>query len=599
MRRLECQAIGESAETARRTSRPCDRPQSMYRFEDAGRGTVEEASEVRPQRRGFTLTGLLGMVATVGILAATVFPVFDRVREIVCRSGVNNVTLAIQMCLADNCDAPPPKEHRADVNVALAQNDDQTTGEPAMTNNTPAAPVRPSEQFRADGNSDPDRRAARRKVGEVVVTFDLLPTSMSFNLPAYPFLVTENGIRYCNEWVETYDVNVRPDSKAAGADSMEPAMDQENRYTRMWIESQNEARIVVRTRGALCNPDGIIAHANVPSGSPYGDGDWMDEWYIIYPDGVHIRKSRVYTFYAAESRPFGWKRTPPNYVHEFQEIMFKGDPGHLPEDDIETEALTLIKMNGARSTISYDPYPIHWRPTEEELYASFGEFSNANIVVINTKSEYRPFVIARPDNVTVSPYTPDKLPLPRVFQCWPATPRPDQGYGMALGHIINWEHYQKTKNTLTQIYLSGWTNSRTPWTELLPRAKSWLHPAEMKFPDEKQAMARGYDPAQGAYLIDSKTGTQSGVIHFELAASEDSPIVNPVFLVNNWGAKGAVLEIDGSVMDYGSDFRLGHYGTLDVDDGRAWKGVLVVWVQMDSFKPVRIRLSPASFHPDG
>ena len=555
------------------------------------------------RRRGFTLIELLVVIAIIGILAAMAFPVFARAREpareAVCLSNVKNIALAVQMYLADNDDTLPPEEHRADVNAALVQCTNSTTGESAMRSNTPAAPIRSPEQFRADGNSDPDHRATRRKAGEVVVTFDLLPTSMSFNLPAYPFLVTENGIRYCNEWVETYDSNVRPDSDGAGADSMEPAMDEDNRYSRMWIESQNEARIVVRTRGALCNPAGIIAHANVPSGSPYGDGDWMDEWYIIYPDGVHVRKSKVYTFYAAESRPFGWKRTPPNYIHEFQEIMFKGQPGHLPEDDIETEALTLIKMNGDCSTVSYDPYPIHQRPTEEELYASFGEFRDANIVVVNTKSEYRPFVIARPDDVTVSPYAPDELPLPRVFQSWPRTPDPSRGYGTALGHIINWAHYQKTKNTLTQIYLSGWTNSRTPEAVLVPLAKSWLHPAEMRFPDETRAIARGYDPAQRAYLIDSKTGAQPGVIHFKLAASERSPIMNPVFLINNWGTKGAVLEIDGSVIDHGSRFRFGHYGTLDMDDGREWKDVLVVWVQMNSFKPVRIRLWPANFDAKG
>ncbi len=283
---------------------------------------------------------------------------------------------------------------------------------------------------------------------------------MSFDLPAYPCLVTENGIRYTNEWIETYDPEV-------GEASFEPHMDRRNRYSRMWVESQNEARIVVRWRGALCNTDEVIAHANVPSGSPYGDGDWMDEWYIIYPDGVHVRKSRAYTYYAPVSRPFGWDRRPPNYIHEFQEMMFWGQPGHLPEDDIETEALTLIKMNGDHATVSFDPYPIHLHPTEEEIYASFGEFRDSNIVVINTKSEYHPFIIAREEGVSVSPYPPERLPLPRVFQSWPARPDRHRGYdAVALGHVINRSYYQKTKNTLTQIYLSGWTNSAAPETEL-------------------------------------------------------------------------------------------------------------------------------------
>ena len=92
--------------------------------------------------------------------------------------------------------------------------------------------------FKAVGNSDPDHRAPKRKRGEVVVTFDLLPAKMSFNLPSFPCLVTENNISFYNGWTETYD-------EAAGDGSCEPLMDFDNVYSRMWIESQNDARIVV------------------------------------------------------------------------------------------------------------------------------------------------------------------------------------------------------------------------------------------------------------------------------------------------------------------------------------------------------------------
>jgi hypothetical protein len=73
---------------------------------------------------------------------------------------------------------------------------------------TPAAPIRSPERFRADGNGDPDHRATRGKTAEAVVTFDLLPTGMIFDLPALPCLVSENGIHYYNGWTETYDPDV-------------------------------------------------------------------------------------------------------------------------------------------------------------------------------------------------------------------------------------------------------------------------------------------------------------------------------------------------------------------------------------------------------
>jgi len=437
-----------------------------------------------------------------------------------------------------------------------------------------------SQTFEAEGNIDPEHRAPSEKRGEVVVTFDLLPTKMSFNLPSFPCLVTENNISYYNGWTETYDSEI-------GGGSFEPLMDFNNLYSRMWIESQNKARIVVRWCGALCNPDGIIAHTDVPSGSPYGDGDWMDEWYIIYPDGVHVRKSRIYTYYAPVSRPFGWNREPPNYVHEFQEMLFLGDEedaGHVPEDDINIEALTLIKMNGDFTSISYDSYPIHSEPTEEELYAAFGEFSNANIFVVNTKSVYHPFTIGREAGVSVSPYAPESWPLPRIFQSWPDYPDPDSGYeGAALGHMINREHYKKTKNTLTQIYLSGWTNSSQPDTMLVPLGKSWLYAPAIDVLSGCESI--GYDQSQRAYVIVAK----DEMMTFTLNGSSESPIYNPCFLIKNWNTDTAPeISINGHSQTWGTNNRYG----LELNEFEVHEAV--IWIMKKANSPFTLTVFGAN-----
>jgi prepilin-type N-terminal cleavage/methylation domain-containing protein/prepilin-type processing-associated H-X9-DG protein len=68
------------------------------------------------RQKAFTLIELLVVIAIIGILAAMVFPVFARAREsarkAVCLSNVKNITLAIQMYLADNNDTLPPSERR-------------------------------------------------------------------------------------------------------------------------------------------------------------------------------------------------------------------------------------------------------------------------------------------------------------------------------------------------------------------------------------------------------------------------------------------------------------------------------------------------------
>lgn len=439
-------------------------------------------------------------------------------------------------------------------------------------------------KFKATGNTDPNHRAERLKRGEVVVTFDMLPTKMSFNLPSFPCLVTENGILYYNGWTETYD-------EAAGDGSCEPLMDFDNVYNRMWIESQNDARIVVRFRGALVSSDGIIAHKDAPTVSPYGAGDWVDERYIIYPDGIHVRHSKIYTYFAPTSKPFGWDRDPPNYIFEFQEMLFNGDPGKLPEDDIQTEALTLIKMNGDHTTISYDPYPVHFDPEEDELYASFGDFWNANIFVVNTKSEYHPFTIGREEGVSISPYAPERETREGIFQSWPQNPNREEGYaGAALGHIIHRTLYKKTETTIEQIYLSGFTNSKEPHKELAPLGRSWLHAPKLKIINGKAA-SYGYDPSQRAYLIGSNNEEQIDSIEFEIAASENSPVVNPAFLINNRGEGGVKLEVNGSVLEIGDDYRIGNYNTIEIDDGREWNDVLILWLNAESSESLQVKIS--------
>ncbi len=69
------------------------------------------------QRQGFTLIELLVVIAIIAILAAMLFPVFARARELArkiqCLSNVKNIAMAVQIYLADY-DRFPPKEHTAE-----------------------------------------------------------------------------------------------------------------------------------------------------------------------------------------------------------------------------------------------------------------------------------------------------------------------------------------------------------------------------------------------------------------------------------------------------------------------------------------------------
>jgi hypothetical protein len=415
----------------------------------------------------------------------------------------------------------------------------------------------------------------------VEVYFDLVPTKMRFSMPCYPCMVTENDIHYSNGWTETYD------PKASG--SCEVLWDRDARYARMWIESQNPARIIVRVRAALADPDGYIAHSDIPSGSPYGKGDWTDEWYYIYPDGVHTRHVRIYSGLAAQSltvtdetfqgiTPIN--EIPPNVVHEYQEEFIFGQNGHIPEEDIEPEALTLIKMDGRSKTISYKPYP-----------KDFGEFSTANIKVVNLKSQYKPFTISLPYGIENEPYPPEG-PLPHVFQTWPGQVK-QNGYSASLGHILNWWHYLRTENRLEQIYLSGMTNTKDPVEELLPLAKSWLRPPQLRMSGvEPQYKVRIYDPAQRVYIVPRKDRgprefTFSLTEYLDPESETQAPvwIVNPAFIIKNWGTSDVELTVDDKIVKPGRDFRIGYEETQTGTD-------LILWLKTKSQKAMSFVIKP-------
>jgi hypothetical protein len=439
-------------------------------------------------------------------------------------------------------------------------------------------------KFEATGPTQPVKFDNSQFKGAVKVTFDLIPTIMSFDLPWTYAMVNRQGVRFSTLAAETYDP--RDFDGSGGLASFEPGMDREGRYVRAWLEHQSDARKVIRIRYALANNLYDIAHPDIPSGSPYGKGDWVDEWFTIYPDGVFTRHMRIYTGLAHVSRPFGFDREPPNVVHEFMELNVQGPPGHKPTDDIEIEALTLIRLLGAHTgipfedglstTISFKPYP-----------EDFGDFRDANIMLLNLTSEYKPFTIGMPYGVRVQPYWPeDELPL--VFQTWGYSP--SRGYSSSIGHMLNFWHYRRTDNTIEQVYLHGMTNTEDPASELVPLAWSWISAPRLRMDGlETDYMQYTYDPAQRAYVVPRK-GRGPVSLEFMLQAEDeerDAPgwIINPAFVVKDWDEPGVVLKVGGKTIKRGKNFRVGYEQTPTGKD-------LVIWLKMKSNKNSTFAITP-------
>ena len=318
-------------------------------------------------------------------------------------------------------------------------------------------------------------------------------------------------------------------------------------------------------------------------------GDWTDEWYYIYPDGMHTRHVRIYTGLAAQSltvtdQQFNGappiREIPPMVVHEFHEEFIFGQDGHVPGDDIELEAMTFIKMDGSSRNISFDPYP-----------KDFGDFTMANIMIVNTRSEYKPYTIFIPQGLEQQSY-PLEGKAPHVFQTWPSNPG-DKGYSVSLGHALNWWHYKRNDTILEQVYLSGMIHSEDPGRELLPLAKSWLEYPHLLMDGLKPSyIETSYDQAQRAYIIpDKQNGPRK--IRFELGFPEEFEqeenipvnIVNPVFIVPAWGRADAAIKVNGSKLTRGDEYRMGYEKGKIAED-------LVIWLDYDADKKTAFEIIP-------
>jgi hypothetical protein len=304
---------------------------------------------------------------------------------------------------------------------------------------------------------------------------------------------------------------------------------------------------------------------------------------------MHTRHVRIYTGLAEQSAlvtdqtfegTVPIREIPPNVVHEFHEEFIFGQSGHVPEDDIETAPQTLIMMNGHSKIISYKPYP-----------KEFGECAAANIKVINLKSEYRPYIICIPQGIENEPYPPEGS-LPHIFQTWPRNPK-ENGYSTSLGHILNWWHYYRSDNRLEQVYLSGMIQSENPVKELLPLAKSWLRPPQLVMKGiEPKYKVHIYDQAQRAYII-RRPNKDSAHLKFKLDDYQDNGeksnapvwIINPTFVIKDWGKKNIALKVNGKMLKSGQDYFVGYENTKTGID-------MVLWIKLKSRKATTFEVLP-------
>jgi len=439
------------------------------------------------------------------------------------------------------------------------------------------------------------------RVGEaadVVVRFDETPNRLVFwrGTSYIPAWVTENGIWYTNEFYEMQT----PDMPT----STEPMADKQARYSHARILESSEARVVVLWRYAPVSVNYDLVNVDPLTGW----GDWVEETYTVYPDGSCVRKIKVWS-----SKP----RVDPaeggawNNFRQYHEAIIINPPGTRPEDNIRTEALTLANMKGEAHTYSWaDGPPGGKADFDAETLAVLHRISDldtgghrwlaqppgGNILRVNLKARYSPYVVVDPRNVAIDCYAGEIIRERSIFPWWNHWPvsqqirsngrwslAPDRVSHSSLAHIQSWRPYEETADGVTMLMLNGLTDK--PAEALVPLAKSWLSPSRMDV-DGEGFRGEGFDPAERAFVLARTGAAGPGRIAVTLRASAESPAVNPVLRVRRWDQALPRVEIGGRPAAAGKDVRAGLIPGLEGDD-------LVLWIRGEWTSPVRISIAPA------
>ena len=439
------------------------------------------------------------------------------------------------------------------------------------------------------------------RVGEaadVVVRFDETPNRLIFwrGTSYIPAWVTENGIWYTNEFYET--------QVPAMATSAEPMADKQARFSHARILESSEARVVVLWRYAPVSVNYDLVNIDPLTGW----GDWVEETYTVYPDGSCVRKIKVWSskprLDPAEGREW-------NNFRQYHEAIIINPPGTRPEDNIATGALTLANMKGEVHTYSWaDGPPGEKASFDAETLATLHRISDfdtdghqwlvrpagGNILRVNLKARFSPYVIVDPRNVAIDCYAGEIIRERSIFPWWNHWPvsqqirssgrwalAPDRVSHSSLAHIQSWRPYEETADGVTMLMLNGLTEK--PAEALLPLAKSWLSPPKMDVEGEA-FRGEGFDPAERAFVVARLRRDGPGGATVVLRASKDSPAVNPVLRIRRWDAAIPRVEIDGRPAAAGPDVRAGLIPGLEGDD-------LVLWVRGEWTSSVRISIAPA------
>lgn len=398
---------------------------------------------------------------------------------------------------------------------------------------------------------------------DIVITFPGKTYSMVFwkgtnyNLN----LVTENGKWVGDQSVETFG------SKGC----MEHMSDKQNRYSHVRIIENHPARVVIHWRYALC--DITYRIANIDPVTNWGD--WADEYFYIYPDGMAIRHFIIHGVTGEDE-------------YSVTEPTLFSNPGEKPEDNIMLEAVKLANLEGEVSSHSYETWP-----SDEE-----GNFRNAieNPVMasLNLKSAFKPFYIYEPGS-GITPYGGGRREIDYRYSHfharnhWPVSQVPCDGRfvlaadritSSAITSVEPVKERREGDNALEGCFVMGLSDK--PLEKINPFARSWINPPAVKIMGTGYTY-EGYNRNERAFVFQHESDSP-GSLSVRIHAAPESPSVHPVFILENWGNREPELIRDNKTISEETEFRYSIRKSLHSEDLIVWMNQTMLQETMLEFK---------------
>lgn len=369
---------------------------------------------------------------------------------------------------------------------------------------------------------------------DVVVKFDELPVS----------IVYWRGINYGPSYVTENNIWMSDQSSETGTEygCAEHMADKQNRYSHVRLIENTPARVVVHWRYASADITYTFS----------AEKAWTDEYHYIYPDGSLLRYVHWYTG-----------------EEGFQDLQFLTAPGQKQEDVIELQAMTIANTEG-------DIQEMDW---SDGIPRS--EIDHATIALINFKSEYDVFAVFPKETRGITAWgvreraTPDTY-FAGPWNHWPVGQMPNDG-----NYAMNTDRVSSSAiggSNPRKMAMYGFTNENIQ--TLVPFDKSWNYAPGIS--DLKGAENMSYKREKKAYSC----LTGSSEIYFTIDASEDNPLHNPCFEIENWNSKQkAGLEINGKKVSEDKLFRQG------ISLNENGKERLIIWLKLNADSKTNFKIS--------